>query len=142
MNGALEIRDELGIISGMSVGDLEARILEGERAQASAPPDVSSQLRLTAQAEADALAQSADAQARHDQAAAAGASALARHLAAIDAGEPWPAAPSPDHMPDDDRTARLEELLARADQAAQRVTAREAVRQASSQNAARIEREA
>jgi hypothetical protein len=57
----LELRDEADIIRGLSRGGLEARILEAERAQAGAPPDVSGQLRLTAQAEADALAQSADA---------------------------------------------------------------------------------
>jgi hypothetical protein len=51
---ALEIRDENDIIHGMTHGELEARTLEAERAQASAPPDVSRQLRLTAQAEADA----------------------------------------------------------------------------------------
>ncbi len=79
---ALEIRDEADIIRGMSRGEPEARILEGERAQASTPPDVSGQLRLTAQAEADALAESADAQARHDQAVVSSASALALQLAA------------------------------------------------------------
>ncbi len=47
----------------MTRGELEARVLDAERALASAPPDVSAQLRLTAHAEADALAQSADAQA-------------------------------------------------------------------------------
>jgi hypothetical protein len=233
---ALEIRDEADIIRGMSRGELEARILEGERAQASAPPDVSGQLRLTAQADADALAQSADAQARHDQAVVSSASALAlqmaaelqrleagnaryeqwaadsqarretagkakaelqrrgqpqpdqepqaqladqpqtttgwwrefeadiqaveraiarQHRAAIAAGEPWPpqraphGAPqpdtpsmtSPDHVPDD-RAARLDELLARTEQAAQRLAAREADREAGSEYAARIEREA
>jgi hypothetical protein len=50
---ALEIRDEAGIIRGLTRGELEARILDAERAQASAPPDVSRQLRLTAQAQAD-----------------------------------------------------------------------------------------
>ena len=214
----------------------------GERAQATAPPDVSSQLRLTAQAEADALAairrrpsparpsrrgqrqgprraagrrtpaprsrqrpiramvrrhprhqgssresQSRTATARARPARAAnrsrspktnrrrrpdgGASsrrtseaverAIARqHQAAIDAGEPWPPqrAPEPDPGPapttspedesvhaqpaQDDRAARLDELLARADQAAQRIAAQQAERQASSEYAARIEREA
>ena len=79
---ALEIRDEADMIRGLSRGELEARILEPERAQASAPPDVSGQLRLTAQAEADALAQAADAQARHDHTGASSASALARQIAA------------------------------------------------------------
>ena len=229
---ALEIRDEADIIRALPRGELEARIIEGERAQASAPPDVSGQLRLTAQAEADALAQSADAQARHDHVAASHASALAlqmtaererleavnaryeqwaagtqarreaagkakaelqrrgqsqpgqesqpeptvqpqtatgswrefeadsqaverviarQHQAALDAGEPWPPqrvplpipspAPSPDHMTDD-RTARLDELLARTEQAVQRFTAQETERQASSEYAARMELEA
>ena len=51
---ALEISDEADIIRGMTHGELEARALEAERAQATAPPDVSRQLRLTAQAEAEA----------------------------------------------------------------------------------------
>jgi hypothetical protein len=96
---ALEIRDEADILRGMSRGALEARILEGERAQANAPPDLSDQLRLTAQAEADALAQCADAQARHDEVGASSAKALALQLAAerqwLDAGnaryEQWAA---------------------------------------------------
>ena len=79
---ALEIRDETEIIRGMTHGELEARILDGERAQASAPPDVSRELRLTAQAEADAWQQSADAEIKHDPAGSAGATALARHMAA------------------------------------------------------------
>ena len=79
---ALEIRDETEIIRGMTHGELEARILDADRAQASAPPDVSRELRLTAQAEADAWQQSADAEIRHDQAGSAGATALARHMAA------------------------------------------------------------
>jgi hypothetical protein len=79
---ALEIRDETEITRRMTHGELDARILDADRAQASAPPDVSRDLRLTAQAEADAWQQSADAEAKHDPAAAAGAAALARHLAA------------------------------------------------------------
>ena len=229
---ALEIRDEADIIRGLSRGELEARIVEGKRAQASAPSDVSGQLRLTAQAEADALAQSADAQARHAHVAASHAGALTlqmttererleavnaryeqwaagtqarreaagkakaelqrrgqsqpgqesqpqpteqpqtatgswrefeansqaveraiarQHQAALDAGEPWPPqraplpipspAPSPDHMTDD-RTARLDELPARTEQAVQRFTAQETERQASSEYAARMELEA
>ena len=51
---ALEIADEQAEIRAMSRGELEARVLEGDRAQATAPPDVSGRLRLTAQAEADA----------------------------------------------------------------------------------------
>ena len=39
---ALEIRDEADIIRGLHRGELEARVLAGERAQAIAPPDVSS----------------------------------------------------------------------------------------------------
>ena len=63
-------------------GELEAQILDGERAQAAAPPEVSGQLRITAQAEADAWRQSADAAAAHDRSAAANARALARQMAA------------------------------------------------------------
>jgi hypothetical protein len=66
----------------MTQGELEARILDAERAQASAPSDVSRELRLTAQAEADARQQSADAEVRRDAAGSADAKALARHLAA------------------------------------------------------------
>ena len=42
----------------------------------------------------------------------------------------------------DDRAARLDELLARANQAAQRLTAQQAEQQASSEYAARIEGQA
>jgi len=66
----------------MSLGELEARILGGERAQASVPPEVSDQLRITAQTEADAWRQSAEAAAARDQAAAANARALASQMAA------------------------------------------------------------
>jgi hypothetical protein len=79
---ALEIRDETEIVRRMTHGELEARILDADRALASAPADVSRELRLTAQAEADAWQQAADAQIQHDQAASASATALARHLAA------------------------------------------------------------
>jgi len=79
---ALEIADEQTEIRAMSRGELEGRVLDGERAQATAPPDVSSQLRLTAQADADAWQQSADAEAEHDQVQAADARSLA---AALDA---------------------------------------------------------
>ncbi len=79
---ALEIRDEADIIRGMTRGELEARTLEAERAQASAPPDVSRELRLTAQAEADAWQQSADSEIKHDPAESANAKALARHMVA------------------------------------------------------------
>ena len=81
------------------------------------------------------------------------------HQAVSDAGEPWPSqrtldmdppsvprpdpATSPENEPEqDDRAARLDELLARADQAAQRIAAQQAERQASSEYAARMELEA
>ena len=79
---ALEIRDETEIIRGMTYSELEARPLEAERAQASAPADVSRQLRLTAHAEAGAWQQSADAATRHDRTQAANAKTLAGQLAA------------------------------------------------------------
>jgi hypothetical protein len=79
---ALEIRDETETIRRMTHGELEARILDGDRALASAPPDVSRELRLTAQAEADAWQQSADAETQHDPAGSVNAKGLARHLAA------------------------------------------------------------
>src|SRR5438552_377114 len=66
----------------MTRGELEAHVLEAERVQASAPPDVSRQLRLTTHAEADAWQQSADAATRTDQVGAANAKALAGQLAA------------------------------------------------------------
>lgn len=246
---ALEVRDEAAILRGMHRGELEARVLAGERAQAGAPPDVSGTLRLTAQAEADTLRQSADAEVQQDETGAASARALAaqlaaerqrleagnaryemwsdgtrdtretagkakaelqrcgraqleegpqtqpggqpettagwwrefeadlhaaeraiarQHQAAICGGEPWPpqrtpgpdpsSAPEPDAGPtpkaspedepapaepmQDDRTARLDELLARAGQAARRLAAQNAGRQASSAYAARLERQA
>ena len=77
---ALEITEDS--YQAMTRGELEARILDGEHAQASAPADVSSQLRVTAQAEADAWQQSADAEAAHDQPAAAAAKALASQMTA------------------------------------------------------------
>ena len=79
---ALEIADEQAEIRAMSRGELEAQVLEGDRAQATAPRDVSSQLRLTSQAEADAWQQSADAEAEHDQVQAENARSLAAALAA------------------------------------------------------------
>ncbi len=79
---ALEIADEQAEIRAMSRGELEGRVLDGERAQAAAPRDVSNQLRLTSQADADAWQQSADAQAEHDQVQAANARSLAAALAA------------------------------------------------------------
>ena len=79
---ALEIRDEADILHGLDRGELEARALHGQRVLAAAPPDVSSQLRLTAQAEADAYRQAADAHTQHDHTAAASATALAAQRAA------------------------------------------------------------
>ena len=79
---ALEIRDEAAIVHGMTHGQLEARALEAERAQASAPPEVSRQLRLIAHAEADARQQSADAATRHAYDEAANAHTLAEQLVA------------------------------------------------------------
>ena len=49
---------------------------------------------------------------------------------------------SPENEPEqDDRAAQLDELLARANQAVQRITAQHAERHASSEYAARIEQE-
>ena len=79
---ALQIADEQAEIRAMSRGELEARVLEGDRAQATAPPDVSGPLRLTAQAEADAWQQSAGAETEHDLVQAHEARALANRLAA------------------------------------------------------------
>ena len=78
---ALEIRDEADIMRGLTRGELEARVLDAERAQASAPPEVSAQLRLTTQAEADTWQQAADAAIRHDHPQAADAQALANQIA-------------------------------------------------------------
>ena len=242
---ALELRDDTEIIRRMTHGELEARILDGDRALASAPPDVSRELRLTAQAEADAWQQSADAQIKHDQAASADATALARHMAArreqlqaanaryqtwatdtssrreaagkasaelqrrglaqqtagqqqaeperepqtmvewwrqleadlaamdraiehehqaaIAAGKAWPPErhpqPEPEPMPEpdstpgagqeadgrsgpDDQAARLDRLLGQTTEAAQRLTAENAARQARTEYSARLEREA
>jgi conjugative relaxase-like TrwC/TraI family protein len=209
---ALEIRDEADIIRGLDRGELEARALQGQRARAAAPPDVSTRLRLAAQAEADAWQQAADAQTRHDRTAAASTAALAAQRQRLEAdharyeqwsastratrdtagkataelqrrgqaqpaagavncagaGEPQAAsntaAPwSPQRVPDmyptsspkpelrttresepaqQNQGARLAELLARADQAAQRIAVQKAERQAGSQYAARMELEA
>ena len=79
---ALQIPDQDAEIRAASRGQLEAWQLHGERAQASAPPEVASRLRLTAQAEADAWTQSADAYAAHQTTEAANAGALAATLAA------------------------------------------------------------
>ena len=79
---ALEIRDEADILRGLDRGELEARAFHGQHARAAAPPDVSRQLRLTAQAEADAHQQAADAKAQQDPTGAASATALAEQLSA------------------------------------------------------------
>jgi TrwC relaxase/AAA domain len=79
---ALEIRDEADIARSMTRGELEARALEAERAQASSPPDVSRQLRRIAQAEADAWSQHVEAATRHDHAQAVHARILSGQLAA------------------------------------------------------------
>jgi hypothetical protein len=99
---ALEIRDEADIRHRLTRGELEACVLDAERAQTTAPPEVSAQLRLTAQAEADAWQQAAEAATRHDHAQAASAQALARQIgakrqqlqAAIGRYEEWSAATS------------------------------------------------
>ena len=79
---ALEIADKHAGIRAMSRGELEAQIFEADRVQATAPPDTSSQLRVTAQATADAWQQSADAEAEHDQLREGNARSLAATLAA------------------------------------------------------------
>jgi hypothetical protein len=79
---ALEIRDEADIIRGLTRGELEARVLDAERTHVTAPPEVSSQLQLTAQAEADAWQQAAEAATQHDRAQARSAQALASQIAA------------------------------------------------------------
>ena len=79
---ALEIADEQAEIRAMSRGELETQVLEGDRAQATAPPDTSRQLRVTAQAETDAWQQAADADAEHDQVQAENAWSVAAALAA------------------------------------------------------------
>jgi len=78
---ALEIADERAEIRAMTRGELEGQVLEGERVQATAPQDVSRQLRLTWQADADAWQQAADAEAQHDQVQADNARSLAAALA-------------------------------------------------------------
>jgi hypothetical protein len=87
--------------------------------------------------------------------------AIARqHQATIDAGASWPSqrssepepVPTQKRSPEDqsmptqpaqgDRTTRLEELLARADHAAQRLAAQQAGQEGGSEYATRLEREA
>jgi transposase-like protein len=82
-----------------------------------------------------------------------------QHQAASTSRNPWPPQRVPDMNPaftpipeprtnpenepeQDDRTARLDELLARADQATQRIAAQQGERQAGSDYAARMELEA
>ena len=79
---ALEITDEYAEIRAMSRGELEAQVLQADRAQATAPWDTSSQLRMTSQAEADAWQQAADAEAERDQVRAENARSLATVMAA------------------------------------------------------------
>jgi hypothetical protein len=79
---ALEIRDEADITPGIRQGELEARVLDAERVHATAPPKVSAQLRLTAQAEADTWQQAADAATRRDHYQAADAQMLASQISA------------------------------------------------------------
>ncbi|HEX3957467.1 MAG TPA: MobF family relaxase [Trebonia sp.] len=224
---ALEIRDEAEIMRGLTQGQLEARILDAARAWASAPPDVSGQLRLTAQAEADTWQQAADAATRNDYAQAASAQALAsqvtaerqqletanaryelwsaattktreaaakakaelerrglnqhqadrrqpeqdtmrrwwqqlesdiaaveaalerEHQAASAVGHPWPSRPDPapqasaatDSQPEG-RAAQLDELLSEVADATRRLTAAHAGREARSEYAAHVERQA
>jgi len=90
---ALEIPDQAQQLRSMSRAQLEALVADGERAMAAAPPDVSAELRAQAQARADAWAQHADAQVRHDDAEAQGAANLAQMRADAEAGlEPAAAA--------------------------------------------------
>ena len=82
---------------------------------------------------------------------------IREHQAALDAGQPWPpeqkttpepSEPEPHEEPASDvgqpgnRAARLDELQARADKAAQRIATDEAEQQASAEYVARIERQA
>ena len=81
----------------------------------------------------------------HQAASDAGESRASQHIAdmnPLSVPRPEPRK-SPENEPEqDDRAAGLDELLARADQAAQRIAAQRAERQASSDYAARIELEA
>jgi hypothetical protein len=79
---ALEIEDDQALIRAATRGELESDVLQGQRAQATAPPDVSTRLKLTAQAQADARAQAADAEVRQEAQEAAGVQALAETMAA------------------------------------------------------------
>ncbi len=79
---ALEIRDEAEVMAGMSRGELEALVSEGDRARAAAPADASERLRLTGQAQADTWAQAAQARVRGEVAEAESAEHLAGTLGA------------------------------------------------------------
>src|SRR5262249_35289657 len=74
---APEIRDGVALPRDLARGDPEPRAPKADRPRPAAPPDVSSQLRLTAQAEADAHRQAVGAQTQHDYTAAVSAAALA-----------------------------------------------------------------
>jgi AAA domain/TrwC relaxase len=90
---ALEIADEHAELRAMSRGELEAQILQADRAQVTAPPDLGSLLRSTAQAEADAWRQASDAEAGHDPVRAEDARSLAAALAVeaarLEAANAW-----------------------------------------------------
>jgi conjugative relaxase-like TrwC/TraI family protein len=78
----LEYPDEAAMWAGMDRGHLEAHTAAAERAKAAAPPDMSTRLRATAHAEADARQQAADAQTSGDEAGASNAQQLAELLSA------------------------------------------------------------
>ena len=108
---ALEIQDEAEIMRGMAPGELEAQVLEGERAMANAPRDVSAKLRNAAQAQQDCWQQSVEAEVAGNEAEAEGARALAGLLGteqarlekAREAYEDW-----------EGRTAQARDLAAKA----------------------------
>ncbi len=82
---ALEIRDEAQYLRGLSRAQLEAKVADGDRIMAAAPPDVSDELRRTGQAKADAWGQHADATVRAKDQEAAQAEQLARVMEAQEA---------------------------------------------------------
>ena len=82
---ALEIRDEAQYLRGLSRAQLEAKVADGDRIMAAAPPDVSDELRRTGQAKADAWGQHADAIVRAKDQEAAQAEQLARLMEAQEA---------------------------------------------------------
>jgi hypothetical protein len=108
---ALEIAGEQAELRAMSRGELEGQVLDGDRGQATAPRDMSSQLRLTAQADVDAWQQSADAEAEHDQVQAANARSLA---AALDAETSRLEAASARYEEWSARTASIREMAGKA----------------------------